>query len=275
MANFNDKERRIKIVVGVSMAILAAVLLLLETVPIEYVKEAVRSDWIGQILRNLCGVGIAVGFIYLLQIKPFRKPLNAICLLPCLVLAVNNFPLISLVLGNMRLIRTEWVDILLFLMYCISVGVFEELIFRGALFTTLAGSFSRDKKGLYKAFLLSSVIFGVSHLLNVFYGAGLTATLLQVVYSTLTGGLFCFVFIKTGNVLCSALVHAVYNVCGLFFELPKRLGLGTGVVFDVGTTVMMAIIYLVGAVYVLYSLYKYGETQQNNLYRQINISGDK
>jgi membrane protease YdiL (CAAX protease family) len=270
VANISNKEKRIKTIVSVLMSILAVVLLLLEMIPIEYVKDTAQNAWIGQILRNLCGIGISIGFIYLLQIKPFYRPMQPLCLLPCLLIALNNFPLISFLLGNMRVVRTECIDIVLFLGYCLTVGIFEELIFRGVLFATLTGCFSRDKKGLFKAFLVSSVLFGASHLLNVFYGAGLAATLLQVVYSTLTGGLFCFVFIKTGNVLCSALVHAVYNICGLFFELPTRLGLGTGVVFDVGTTVMMAIIYLIGAIYVLYSLYKYSELKRTALYARIN-----
>lgn len=255
----------------VSMCVLTVGLLLIEFFSPAYAPDALRNAWIGHILRNLCGIGIALGFAYLLKIKLFQRPICATCVILCLMVAINNFPLISALRGNMQMARKQAVDVILFAVYCLSIGLCEELIFRGILFTTFADTFSKDKKGLIKAYILSSVLFGVLHILNVFYGAGFFPTVLQVVYSTLTGGLFCFVFIKTGNVLCAAFIHAVYNFCGLFFENANQLGLGLGIIWDKWTIALMILVYAIGGVYVIYSLCKYTVDEQKSLYKRLNI----
>jgi membrane protease YdiL (CAAX protease family) len=148
------------------------------------------------------------------------------------------------------------------------IGLFEELIFRGVLFSVIAGYFSDDKKGLWKTFIISSLIFGGAHLFNLLYGAGIGATLLQAVYTTLTGGLFAFAFIKTKNILIPAFLHAVYNFCGLLFS---EQGLGLGAVLDFGTGVTMAIVGVVVGVFVLYALYKHPEKERKELYARLNV----
>lgn len=258
-------------IVMVSMCVLAIGLLLIEYLSPTYLEDALKNAWIGHILRNLCGVGVAIGFVYLLEIKPFQRPNHIICFILCLIIAANNFPLISVLRGNMQIVRSHPLEIIFFALYCLSIGLCEELIFRGILFTTLADGFSKDKKGLIKAFILSSALFGALHILNLAYGAGFLPTMLQVGYSILTGGLFCFVFIKTSNVLCAAVIHAVYNFCGLVFENAGQLGLGLGIVWDTWTIVLMILVYAVGGVYVIYSLYKYTEDEQKYLYKRLNI----
>jgi membrane protease YdiL (CAAX protease family) len=168
----------------------------------------------------------------------------------------------------MQFVRTEWIDVFLFALYCIAIGLFEEIVFRGILFSVLAGYFSSDKKGLWKTFVISSVIFGGAHLFNLFYGAGLGGTLLQALYTTLTGSLFAFAFIKTKNILVPAIIHGVYNFCGL---LLSEQGLGAGAVLDLGTGITMAIVGVVIGVFVLYSMYKHPEQERVELYRRLNI----
>jgi hypothetical protein len=130
----------------------------------------------------------------------------------------------------------------------------------------IAGSFSPDKKGLVKTFFLSSVVFGGMHIFNILAGAGVGATILQVGYSTLTGGLFAFVLIKNKNILMCALAHAVYDFCGLL--LPK---LGSGTVFDWQTSLTMAVVAVAVGAFVLYSLWKYPETEREELYKKLGF----
>lgn len=149
-----------------------------------------------------------------------------------------------------------------------AVGLFEECIFRGIVFSVLAGCFSKDRKGFLKTYFLSAIIFGAAHLFNGFS----LGTLLQVAYTVLTGGLFAFCLIKTKNILCCAFVHGLYNFCGLLFDTQ---GLGTGVVFDVGTVVTMAIVGVCVGIFVLYSVFKYSEEERCALYGYLGLKTDK
>ena len=246
----------------------------LEFIPIQYTKDADFNGWIGRILSNTCAIIAVVGLMEIMQIKAFKKPQALIYILPAVGIALANFPLVSYLNGNMQLVRDEAWAIVLFVTYCLSVGVLEELIFRGILFSTLANRFSQDRKGLIKAFVYSSVIFGLAHLTNLLRGAGFVPTILQAIYTTLTGGLFCYVLIKTKNLLCCAGIHALYNVCGLIFETPARLGLGTGVVFDLGTGILMAAIDVCLGIFVLYATFNHKDEDRVELYDRLRVNGN-
>jgi membrane protease YdiL (CAAX protease family) len=220
-------------------------------------------------LQQTCGIIAVILLANYLKIRLFSRPECLIFIIPCLIIAIDNFPFWSYFSGNMQLILTNPTDVLLFSIYCLCIGLFEEIVFRGLLFYLLASYFSKDRKGLIKTFVYSSVIFGLAHLTNLFSGAGLPPTLLQVGYTTLTGGLFAFAFMKTKNVLFPACIHALYNFCGLILETPQKLGLGTGIVFDTGTVIMMAIISVIIGVFVLYSLTKYPENERKTLYNRL------
>ena len=149
-------------------------------------------------------------------------------------------------------------------LYCLSVGVFEECIFRGIVFSVLASRLSRDRKGFIQTYIISSFIFGAAHLFNGFS----MGTLLQIGYTTLTGGLFAFALIKTKNIFCCGIIHAIYNFCGL---LLSEQGMGSGIVFDAGTTIMMAIISIVVGFFVLRNVFYTSDSEITELYAKLGI----
>ena len=199
----------------------------------------------------------------------FKKPEKWLFLAPCLLVAVNNFPFCSFFAKKCGFVSAGTIVWLLFIVYCLLVGLFEECVFRGIVFPALAGRFSQDKKGVIKTFFLSSVVFGASHLLNLLTGGGVGATLLQVVYSTLIGGLCAFVLMKTKNILLCALVHSTYDICGL--ALDQTWGCGNGVVFDFPTAFMMAIVGVAVGVFVLYQVFTYSEEERSSLYQRLGF----
>ncbi len=232
------------------------------------VNDPQRNRWLNQT------IGLSLGWIGVLlllrkfHIKLFQKPYFSVSLVAAALVAINNFPFFSYFSGNMRFVRKEFLDALLFGVYCLSVGLLEEFLFRGLIFACLAELFSNDKKGLMQTFFISSVLFGVSHLFNLFSGANVGATFLQVGYSILTGGLFAFVLIKTKNLLCPAVLHAVYNFCGL---LLSGQGLGSGVVFDTSTVIITAAIAVLASIYVLYELFHIQDAERIVLYKRLGV----
>ena len=251
-----------------SVVILCALTLLLSVCPIQYADNTRRNVWLASIVQQSLGFFAVVVLCKILKLRIFGKISGWIYILPCLIVAIDNFQFYAYFQGKMQWITFEWVDVCLFVLYCICIGLFEEAVFRGVVFSVIAGYFSKDKEGLIKALVVSSFIFGLAHLFNLFYGAGFLGTLLQVFYTTLTGGLFAFVFIKTKNILVPAFLHAVYNFCGLLFTVQ---GLGTGAVLDFGTGLIMAIVSVCAGAFVLYSLCKHPENERKELYIRLNL----
>ena len=91
------------------------------------------------------------------------------------------------------------------------VGFAEELIFRGFLLKAIL------KQGDVKtAVIISSVTFGMGHIINLLTGHELIATLAQVVFAVAMGFVFTLVFYKSGSLLPGILAHSFIDVSSVF-----------------------------------------------------------
>ena len=92
------------------------------------------------------------------------------------------------------------------------VGFLEEVIFRGLLFTAIA------KDNIKSAIVISSVTFGVGHIINLFNGSGmdLVNNLCQIVFAIAVGFLLVTIFYRGGSLLPCILVHSAINTLGTF-----------------------------------------------------------
>ena len=95
-------------------------------------------------------------------------------------------------------------------MFC--VGFLEELIFRGLLFQAMV------KDGAKTAIIVSSVTFGIGHMVNLINGSGaeLLPNLLQVMYAVAIGFAFVMIYCTTRSLLPCIIVHSVFNGLSAF-----------------------------------------------------------
>jgi membrane protease YdiL (CAAX protease family) len=95
-------------------------------------------------------------------------------------------------------------------MFC--VGFLEEMIFRGFLFQAMA------KNGVKSAIIVSSITFGIGHIVNLFNGSGAEwlPNLLQVMYAVAIGFAFVMIYCKTKSLISCILVHSVFNGLSAF-----------------------------------------------------------
>ena len=95
-------------------------------------------------------------------------------------------------------------------MFC--VGFLEELIFRGLLFKAMA------KDGVRSAIIVSSVTFGIGHIVNLFNGSGaeLLPNLLQVMYAIAIGFAFVMIYCRTKSLIPCILTHSIFNGLSAF-----------------------------------------------------------
>lgn len=107
------------------------------------------------------------------------------------------------------------------------VGFLEEVIFRGLLFTAIA------KDNVKSAVVISSVTFGIGHIINLFNGSGmeLVSNLCQIVFATAVGFLLVTIFYRGGSLLPCILVHSAINTLGTFAS-------------DAGLTMEMRLLHL-------------------------------
>ena len=92
------------------------------------------------------------------------------------------------------------------------VGFLEEVIFRGFLFVAIA------KDNIKSAVVISSVTFGIGHIINLFNGSGmnLVNNLCQIVFAVAVGFLLVTIFHRGGSLLPCIIVHSAINTLGTF-----------------------------------------------------------
>lgn len=92
------------------------------------------------------------------------------------------------------------------------VGFLEEVIFRGFLFVSIA------KENIKSAMILSSVTFGIGHIINLFNGSGmnLVSNLCQIVFAISVGFLLVTIFYRGGSLIPCILFHSAINTLGTF-----------------------------------------------------------
>lgn len=139
------------------------------------------------------------------------------------VVCVNNFPFMSLFQRKLSF-SNSFSILFSLILNCISVAVFEELIFRGIIICLLLKIFTDKKYQVFWSILISSTIFGSIHIINLFSGQSVFSVLLSVGYSFLTGAMFAITFLVTKKLFWSVLLHFVYNFCGSFSEFGLIVG---------------------------------------------------
>lgn len=103
-------------------------------------------------------------------------------------------------------------EFLFYAMSMLCVGFLEELIFRGFLFRAM------EKDGIKSAIIVSSVTFGIGHIVNLINGSGATLlpNLCQVVSAIAIGFLFVVMFYRGKSILPCILAHQFINVSSFF-----------------------------------------------------------
>lgn len=107
-------------------------------------------------------------------------------------------------------INNKPIEIIFFILNMIFVGFLEEIIFRGFLFKMM------EKDNVNTAILVSSLTFGIGHILNLLNGAELIPTLIQICYSTSIGYLFAIIFYKGKSLLPCIITHSIVNALSIF-----------------------------------------------------------
>ncbi|MDO9629402.1 MAG: type II CAAX endopeptidase family protein [Acholeplasmataceae bacterium] len=193
------------------------------------------------ILRFLGGTAFVVmlisfGYSSILSFKNVKKSL--LIMIPAFIISINNFPIIAYLSGRTTLTEPIY-RVYLFLIECLSVGFFEEILFRGIILMFLVKKLEHVKNGLLISIVLSSLMFGFIHILNLYSGASVSSTFLQIGYSFLIGMMWAVMFLKTGNLWLVMLLHATFNFFGQVMFYLGRVD-GRYDIYTIGITALFA-----------------------------------
>lgn len=118
--------------------------------------------------------------------------------------------IVSVNLWNGINIDNSQSEIIFHILTMLNIGFIEEIIFRGFLFKMM------EKSNVRSAIIVSAITFGIGHITNLFNGADLVPTLLQLCYATSLGFLFVIIFYRSKSLIPCIAAHSIINSLSIF-----------------------------------------------------------
>ncbi len=165
---------------------------------------------------------------------------STLILFPFLLVCINNVPIVAFLSGSAK-IKNLGITYFYYSLVCLSISVFEELIFRGIIYSVL-----RERKRDILAIIYSSLIFSLAHLANALsLNAG--AMLMQLGYSFLIGAMCAVAYKFSLSIYLPIILHFIYDLGGLLTNYEMV----TGNIWNVTSIVVTAVLGVITFVYAI------------------------
>lgn len=105
----------------------------------------------------------------------------------------------------------QGVSLVIAVLSMVLIGFVEEMIFRGFLFRAMLANGNKAA-----AIIVSSVTFGIGHLVNLFAGQASFDTVMQVIFAVSWGFILTMVFYKSKSLIPCIIAHAMIDVFSVF-----------------------------------------------------------
>ncbi|MDE6660268.1 MAG: CPBP family intramembrane metalloprotease [Anaeroplasmataceae bacterium] len=107
-----------------------------------------------------------------------------------------------------------------FILYNLAIAISEEFLFRGVMLTQMLDSWKNRKNFIWVAIVISSIIFGLRHFLNLVTTPNtLVATIGQVLFTFMAGFYLCVVYLRTHNIWICIIIHFLEDLFTGFWAI--------------------------------------------------------
>ncbi|AHM62652.1 abortive infection protein [Flammeovirgaceae bacterium 311] len=104
------------------------------------------------------------------------------------------------------------------------VGILEELLFRGIVFPLFIIHYAGKKRPVFKALCLSSLLFGLVHLVGLIrHPENIWGVTYTVIYAIGIGFLLACLFLRTRNILVPAFIHFLIDFTNAAYDLKEEV----------------------------------------------------
>ncbi len=98
--------------------------------------------------------------------------------------------------------------------WALGIGISEEVLCRGLLVNILKNGEYKAKKSFAFFILVSSLIFSLGHISNIFSGSTISSVCVQSIYSFIIGAYFAILYLYSGSIVLVVSLHSLYDFVG-------------------------------------------------------------
>lgn len=221
------------IVVAVFLGILQLGGLVVSLIPVEW--SGFTADALVELIASL----VALGLLFLLGYgKILRQTGEGFVkgfYIAAFLVGQIGFAMVAMLFTNLMVehvaLDSAW-NIFVFTLDMFLVGFAEEVFLRGIVLNLLVDRFSKTRKGVMGAVLISSISFGLAHFVNLLAGVGLESVCVQVIQASILGVILAAIYLRSNNIWITIILHALTDWAslmgvGIFGQGDLVDGIGT------------------------------------------------
>ena len=203
-------NKNLKTAAKILAAILAANILL--TIINQYFFEnSLEFKTASRILLSLFTLLFISKFEFLKELRPSKKTF-IFSFLSLFLFVVSIFNVNSSLIATGFVVSTY--NHAIFILSCLAIGIFEELLFRVFLYQY---TYKFIRKDIIFSLLFCSILFGIAHLSNLVFSDYYKISIInQVLFAISIGLLLQSIYIKTKSVVLIVFLHAIINYLGSY-----------------------------------------------------------
>ncbi len=159
---------------------------------------------------------------------------------------------------------------------CLFVGIAEEFLCRGWLQNEFIERFSNDRNSVIKSIILSSLVFGVMHIINLSEQT-VFETILQIINAVSVGVLLGSIYYKTKNIWSVIFLHAFYDFAIFLGEMnlikdctyaTPSLSVG---ILEFTSIIILSVLWIMSALKVLNGIKERTSKKKDTIYTSIIV----
>lgn len=147
-------------------------------------------------------------------------------------------------------------ETILYVISMVCVGFLEEIIFRGFLFLGMA------KENVRSAVIVSSLTFGIGHIVNLLNGQPFVETLVQILFAVAVGFTLVIIFYKGKSLLPCIVFHALNNSLSAFEKTNEEAAASLSISAEQLELLYAVAFLVILAVYALTMAIKFDDSQE-------------
>lgn len=148
-------------------------------------------------------------------------------------------------------------NIVSLLLFCISIGIYEEFLCRAWIQNEFLERFGNNRKEVLISIFTSSLIFGVMHFINILAGQSIPETIIQVIQATGAGIYLGSIYYRTKNIWGVIILHSFYDFSlllsdvNLIKDCTSNPITGKLIPYYIVSTLIISVIYVLASIFIL------------------------
>lgn len=192
--------------------------IILKRLTVSYLAENQSISYETYLLtKTIYNIILAVVSLYMIKVNRLKELAGISKVTPkkitLVIIGGLYLVLLNIIFGD-DITNATITNVSVLLIYCISIGLSEELSIRGFLQSSLVHYFKNPKKAVF----IASLFFGVVHLIH--FDKGIYGELSQVFYATFIGVMFGVLLLITKRIYPLIIIHTLID----FFAKIDRVG---------------------------------------------------